>query len=248
MATPNKGAWVQGTEPGILINTATGEKLRLSDYEENEIWDTQVIPASSSLDDQLVRFFGDGRAKGRTFWDTNVDKPNELSNSKQVVVFSGYLWPLSHYGDVAASPDDIIDVVERGYYAVRNTDETYYRRTAPVIGLGAGHGLVAYGVMDTAPSFPLLTNGPATPTQFRQWTAPFLLAAPSGSTNVATTFSAELKWFGSGNATAGLTFGTSNTAQPTYTARSTSNDLALRFGLRGLVRLPATGAGGGTFQ
>ena len=78
MLTPTEKA-------GEFILTATNTRIKLTEWEEQDVWDTAVLPSGTLLDTSVtVEFYGGNQGNGgkKTARDTNVTKRSEEHTSE----------------------------------------------------------------------------------------------------------------------------------------------------------------------
>lgn len=151
-------------EPGKFLDTVSGEVLDISDYREDDKYDTVVIPAGPVQPNAEFIFFAENLGAKRPI-DTNIQQIRQLSQGEEMIVDRvGVLVPMAS-GNLLPPPADIKKVVEDAF--IRFTVNQLTLIEGPVTkfptGYGlygntveAGQGIVSIGTPSTAAASKLL--------------------------------------------------------------------------------------------
>ena len=145
MLTPTEKA-------GEFVLTATNTRIKLTEWEEQDVWDSATLPATVALSTAVeVEFFGGNQGNGgkKTVRDTNVTKPNQLTSYNTLICLRPFVHLENTWGNTAAPLSDIQGVLAGGFIG-------YNKNQKPIITgshlyrFASGYGLVAYGLDTTA--------------------------------------------------------------------------------------------------
>lgn len=192
-------------EPGKFLDTVSGEVLDISDYREDDKYDTVIIPAGPIDPNEEFIFFAELLGQKRPV-DTNVQQLRQLSQGEEMIVDRvGVLVPMAS-GDLLPTPSDIKKIVENSFmiFTVNRLTLCEGFTTKFPTGYGlhgntveTGQGIVSIGTPSTAAASKLLKTQlltsqhqfQATLTFFqRTWATPILPLADMMPTIEVPTF------------------------------------------------------------
>jgi len=182
-------------EPGKFLDTVSGEVLDISDYREDDKYDTIKIAAGAVQPNAEFIFFAEDLGTKRLI-DTNIQQIRQLSQGEEMIVDRvGMTVPMAT-GNVLPTPADIKKVVENAF--VSFTVNRLILIEGPVIKFPSGYGLhgntvetgqgiVSIGTPSTAAASKLLKTQLLTSQHQFQGTLTFFSRtwlAPEFATNV----------------------------------------------------------------
>lgn len=151
-------------EPGKFLDTVSGEVLDISDYREDDKYDTIIIPAGPIAPNAEFLFFAELLGAKRPV-DTNVQQLRQLSQGEEMIVDRvGCLVPMAS-GNLLPTPSDIKKVVENSFirFSVNQLTliEGFMTKFPTGYGLHGntvetGQGIVSIGTPSTAAASKLL--------------------------------------------------------------------------------------------
>ena len=150
-------------EPGKFLDTVSGEILDISDYREDDKWDTVYAPAGAVTAGSEFIFFRDIQNKRDI--DTNFTQVSRLSAGEEVIVDRVGFTVRNATGNLLPTPSDIKKVVENGFLDVRVNRLLLLQGPALKFPSGyglsgntveTGQGIVSVGVPSTAAAARLL--------------------------------------------------------------------------------------------
>ncbi len=151
-------------EPGKFLDTVSGEVLDISDYREDDKYDTIIIDAGLIATNAIFRFFSENIGTKRLI-DTNISMIRQLDAGEEMIVDRvGVVIP-SAFGNITPPPADIKKVAENGFVRWRVNKITLAE--GPLMKFPSGYGLagnsvengqgiVSIGVASTASAAKLL--------------------------------------------------------------------------------------------
>lgn len=150
-------------EPGKFLDTVSGEVLDISDYREDDKWDSVFQAAGAVVAGTQLIFFRDIQNKREI--DTNFTQVSRLSAGEEVIVDRVGFTVRNATGNLLPTPSDIKKVVENGF--LRITVNRLLLLEGPAIKFPSGYGLagntvetgqgiVSIGVPSTAAAARLL--------------------------------------------------------------------------------------------
>lgn len=151
-------------EPGKFLDTVSGEVLDISDYREDDKYDTVVVPAGPVATNSIFRFFSEQIGQKRLI-DTNIKQIRQLSAGEEMIVDRVGLSVSLAFGNLTPTPADVKKVAENAF--IRFMVNTITLAEGPVLkfptGYGlagqtqeAGQGVLSIGVASTASAAKLL--------------------------------------------------------------------------------------------
>jgi hypothetical protein len=150
-------------EPGKFLDTVSGDVLDISDYREDDKWDTIFAPAGAVVAGTEFIFFRDIQQKRNI--DTNFTQVSRLSAGEEVIVDRVGFTVRNATGNLLPTPSDIKKVVENGFLDVRVNRLLLLQGPAIKFPSGyglsgntveTGQGIVSVGVPSTAAAARLL--------------------------------------------------------------------------------------------
>ena len=150
-------------EPGKFLDTISGEVLDISDYREDDKFDTVFLPAGAVAAGTQFIFFRDIQNKREI--DTNFTQVSRLSAGEEVIVDRVGFTIREATGEILPTPSDIKKVVADGF--LRFTVNRLLLIEGPAVKFPSGYGLagntvetgqgiVSIGVPSTAAAARLL--------------------------------------------------------------------------------------------
>lgn len=157
MLKPIKG------RPGKFLETGTGKVLDISDYREDDKYDTEILPAGAVAAGTQLTFFRDVANKRRI--DTNLTQQSRLSAGEEMIIDRVGVTVRSATGNLLPPPADIKRVAEDAFISF--TVNQLLLVEGPLIKFPSGYGLsgntvengqgiVSIGVPSTAAAAKLL--------------------------------------------------------------------------------------------
>lgn len=151
-------------EPGKFLDTVSGEVLDISDYREDDKYDTVIVPAGAVATNSIFRFFSEQIGQKRLI-DTNIKQIRQLSAGEEMIVDRVGLSVSLAFGNLTPTPSDVKKVAENAF--IRFMVNTITLAEGPVLkfptGYGlagqtqeAGQGVLSIGVASTASAAKLL--------------------------------------------------------------------------------------------
>jgi hypothetical protein len=130
-------------EPGKFLDTVSGEVLDISDYREDDKFDTVILPAGAVAANTILRFFSENIGTKRLI-DTNIKQIRQLSAGEEMIVDRvGVSIPLA-VGNLTPQPADVKKVAENGYVKFTVNQITFCE--GPLIKFPSGYGLAGNSV------------------------------------------------------------------------------------------------------
>lgn len=125
-------------EPGKFLDTVSGEVLDISDYREDDKYDTIKIASGPVQPNANFTFFAENLG-AKELIDTNIQQIRQLSQGEEMIVDRvGMTVPLAT-GNVLPTPADIKKVVENAF--VEFTVNRLTLIEGPVVKFPSGYGL-----------------------------------------------------------------------------------------------------------
>ena len=223
-------------EAGVFIVAATGQKIRLTEWEEQDAWDCNALPATTDLLNLKISFFAGNQGNGgrKTDRDTNITKPNQLTSYNEMIVLRPWLMVEVAWGTATANLADQQAIYGGGMLEVLKnnrpiiTNSHCYR-------FSSGYGLVGYGIDDAAGATSGIApggSGVAGTAAQSPLLVPFQLVDNDQ-------FGAALTFPGSNAGISGIAGGVS-VDPPVWAAYGLSADVDVMVGLHGFMKRPAT--------
>lgn len=150
-------------EPGKFLDTVSGDVLDISDYREDDKYDTVFLPAGAVTAGTQFIFFRDIQNKREI--DTNFTQVSRLSAGEEVIVDRVGLTIRNATGNLLPTPSDIKKVTEDAFLDVRVNRLLLIQGPAIKFPSGyglagntveTGQGIVSIGVPSTAAAARLL--------------------------------------------------------------------------------------------
>ena len=150
-------------EPGKFLDTVSGEVLDISDYREDDKYDTTFIAAGAVVAGTQLIFLRDIQNKREI--DTNFTQVSRLSAGEEVIVDRVGFTVRNATGNLLPTPSDIKKVTENGFLDVRVNRLLLIQGPAIKFPSGyglagntveTGQGIVSIGVPSTAAASRLL--------------------------------------------------------------------------------------------
>lgn len=102
--------------PGKFLDTSSGKVLDISDYREDDKYDTVAIPAGTIVAGTEFVFYRDIQQKRAV--DTNFSQTSRLSAGEEMIIDRVGLAFRLATGNILPTPSDIKRVVENSFYRV----------------------------------------------------------------------------------------------------------------------------------
>ena len=125
-------------EPGKFLDTVSGEVLDISDYREDDKYDTVAIPAGPVAPNFSRIFFAEQLGE-KQLLDTNIQQIRQLSSGEEMIVDRVGVVVNSATGNILPTPSDIKKVVENAF--VSFTVNRLVLIEGPLIKFPTGYGL-----------------------------------------------------------------------------------------------------------
>ena len=149
--------------PGKFLETSSGRVLDISDYREDDKYDTIAIPLGAMAAGTQFIFFRD--VAGKNLIDTNFTQQSRLSAGEEMIIDRVGVTVRNATGAILPTPTDIKEVAENAY--LRIDINRLLMQEGPVIKFPSGYGLagntvengqgiVSIGVPSTAAAAKLL--------------------------------------------------------------------------------------------
>jgi len=125
-------------EPGKFLDTVSGEVLDISDYREDDKYDTIAIPAGVVAPNAKFNFFSEFLG-AKSLLDTNVQQLRQLSQGEEMIVDRVGMTVAMASGNILPTPADIKKVVENSF--VSFTVNRLVLIEGPCLKFPSGYGL-----------------------------------------------------------------------------------------------------------
>jgi hypothetical protein len=125
-------------EPGKFLDTVSGEVLDISDYREDDKYDTIAMNAGPVAPNFQRLFFAD-ELGAKTLLDTNIQQLRQLSQGEEMIVDRVGMAVANATGNILPTPSDIKKFVENAF--VSFTVNRLVLIEGPVIKFPSGYGL-----------------------------------------------------------------------------------------------------------
>jgi len=125
-------------EPGKFLDTVSGEVLDISDYREDDKYDTVAIRAGAVAENTKFLFFAEFLGSKQLI-DTNIQQLRQLSQGEEMIVDRVGMTVSSATGNTLPTPADIKKVVENAF--VTFTVNRLVLVEGPLIKFPSGYGL-----------------------------------------------------------------------------------------------------------
>lgn len=125
-------------EPGKFLDTVSGEVLDISDYREDDKYDTVAIGAGAMPPNFQRLFFAD-ELGAKSLLDTNIQQLRQLSQGEEMIVDRVGMTVASATGNILPTPADIKKFVENAF--VSFTVNRLVLIEGPVLKFPSGYGL-----------------------------------------------------------------------------------------------------------
>lgn len=125
-------------EPGKFLDTVSGEVLDISDYREDDKYDTIAMPAGAVAPNTQRLFFAEDLGQ-KSLLDTNIQQLRQLSQGEEMIVDRVGMTIASATGNVLPTPADIKKFVENAFISF--TVNRLVLIEGPVIKFPSGYGL-----------------------------------------------------------------------------------------------------------
>lgn len=125
-------------EPGKFLDTVSGEVLDISDYREDDKYDTVAIAAGAVTANTQLLFFAEDLGTKQLI-DTNIQQIRQLSRGEEMIVDRvGVTVPLAN-GDILPTPADIKKIIENAY--IEFTVNRLTLIEGPLVKFPSGYGI-----------------------------------------------------------------------------------------------------------
>ena len=125
-------------EPGKFLDTVSGEVLDISDYREDDKYDTVIIGDGAVPTNSIFRFFSEQIGQKRLI-DTNIKQIRQLSAGEEMIVDRVGLSISLAFGNTLPNPSDVKKVAENAF--VRFMVNTITLAEGPLLKFPTGYGL-----------------------------------------------------------------------------------------------------------
>jgi hypothetical protein len=125
-------------EPGKFLDTVSGEVLDISDYREDDKYDTVIIDNGAVPTNSIFRFFSEQIGQKRLI-DTNIKQIRQLSAGEEMIVDRVGLSISLAFGNTLPNPSDVKKVAENAF--VRFMVNTITLAEGPLLKFPTGYGL-----------------------------------------------------------------------------------------------------------
>lgn len=125
-------------EPGKFLDTVSGEVLDISDYREDDKYDTIAMPAGAVAPNTQRLFFAEDLGQ-KSLLDTNIQQLRQLSQGEEMIVDRVGMTIASATGNVLPTPADIKKFVENAFISF--TVNRLVLIEGPVLKFPSGYGL-----------------------------------------------------------------------------------------------------------
>jgi len=212
--------------PGVFLLPEIGAEIKLSEWEEMDIYDTVALPATTVLAGNVLNFFRNvGNKSGL---DTNLETDGKVPGRHEVIVMKPSIFVVPQWGTAQPNLDDQIAIYGEGVYELQKNRKIQITETH-LWRLQSGYGIVAYGLNPAGGTATPTSLGVASPAAIPPLLIPFMLAADD-------TFSATLTFQQS---TAGVA-NNAGLAAPVFASFPIGNDTAIKNFLHSFVKSPGT--------
>jgi len=125
-------------EPGKFLDTVSGEILDISDYREDDKYDTVAFKAGAVPENAKALFFAEYLGQKQLI-DTNIQQLRQLSQGEEMIVDRVGITVASAAGNTLPTPSDIKKFVENAF--VSFTVNRLVLIEGPVLKFPSGYGL-----------------------------------------------------------------------------------------------------------
>lgn len=125
-------------EPGKFLDTVSGDVLDISDYREDDKYDTQAMPAGAVAPNTQRLFFTEDLG-AKSLLDTNIQQLRQLSQGEEMIVDRVGMTVASATGNTLPTPADIKKFVENAFISF--TVNRLVLIEGPVLKFPSGYGL-----------------------------------------------------------------------------------------------------------
>lgn len=125
-------------EPGKFLDTVSGEVLDISDYREDDKYDTIALPAGAVAANTTRLFFAEDLG-AKSLLDTNIQQLRQLSQGEEMIVDRVGMTVAMATGNTLPTPADIKKFVENAFISF--TVNRLVLIEGPVIKFPSGYGL-----------------------------------------------------------------------------------------------------------
>lgn len=213
--------------PGEFAIPELGRIIRLTEWEEKDIYDTVALANTTSLDGNIVEFFLNVQAKRDV--DTNLRTAGKMPARHELICMKPGVFVQPLWGNIPPTLFSQLAIYAGGLFSLEKNAKAQVSRTH-LWRMQTGYGMVAYGldVAGAATSVAPSSLGVASPAAIPPLLIPFVIQPEDD-------FDVEIRFEASGAATA-------NTAgvTPVYAAAVLDADTAIKTILHGFVKSPAS--------
>lgn len=217
---------VPGT-PGAFAIPGLGKTIKLTEWSEQDIFDTWVLPATAQL--QVVnelRFYTN--VDGKNPIDTNLTTNSKMPARHSAIVLKVGVFVPPKWGASTPELADQMAIYQEATFELLKNRKTQVEETH-LWGLATGYGFVGYGIDFGGPAVTVApgSNGVASPSAIPPLLVPFEL-------NDDDDFQGRLRFHASAAAAtiAGVT--------AAWTSHTLAQDTPIMVALHGFVKSPAT--------
>jgi len=214
--------------PGKFAVPGLGKTIDVVEWNEQDIYDTAVIPAGAVLNTvNEVRFFTQVNGKSRV--QTNLTTDGKVPARHSAIILKAGIFVQPKWGTSVPELADQMGVYQEGTYELLKNRKVQIEETH-MWGAATGYGFVAYGVDFAAPAVTVApgSNGVASPAAIPPLLVPFELSSDDD-------FEGRVR-FGTPQGLAA--FG--GVAAPVFASHTLAQDVPVMFVLHGFLKAPAT--------
>jgi len=214
-------------KPGEFAIPELGRVIRLTEWEEMDIYDTVAVAAAVQLTNATLNFYTN--VQGKVPVDTNLRTNSKMPARHELIVLKPSVFVLPKWGTATPELADQMAVYQEGSYVLQKNNKDQISETH-MWGLASGYGFVAYGVDFAAPGVTVAPGslGVASPAAIPPLLVPFTIQADDD-------FDASIDF---DNSSAGVAVGA--VAAPAFVSHTLSANIAIMAILHGFVKSPGT--------
>lgn len=215
-------------DPGVFVIPELGKNVRLSEWEEKDIYDTVALPAATQLVGNEIEFFT--TVEGKRDIDTNMKTGGKMPARHELIVMKPSIYVLPMWGTAIPELADQLAIYAEGLYELNKNQKPQVSRTH-LWRLQSGYGFVAYGLNTSGAAATVAPSslGVASPAAIPPLLIPFTLQPDDD-------FDATIKFDAS---RAGVE-NSAGAAAPTFSSRTLASATAIKAFLHGFVKSPGT--------
>lgn len=212
-------------EPGVFAIPEIQKLVKLTEWEEKDIYDTIAIDAATQLAGNTFELFTD--VENKRDIDSNLSTGGKMPARSDLIVLKPSLYVQPMWGTAVCDLSDAVAIYHEGLYELEKNSKPQVSKTH-LLRLQSGYGVVAYGLTVGATAVAPTSLGVASPAAIPPLLIPFTLQPEDD-------FKGEIAFQQS-------RAGAENNAglAPTFTSYTLAQDVAIKAFLHGFVKGPAT--------